>query len=225
MHPLINKVSKNVFAKGINDTGSDELRNASNKYPYWSIPRLLLAVKEDEQQTTAALFVNNWAWFDHILHTNTKEEETPAIPVPATTGTKLKDILSSDEPADESALIFEPVHSVDYFASQGIKLDLDAEPKDKFTRQLKSFTDWLKVMKKVNPEKLATENIAEAEKKVQGMAETSISTREVITEAMAEVWHKQGNHAKAIDMYQKLSLINPAKSAYFAAKIEQIKNS
>jgi hypothetical protein len=220
MHLLINKVSKNVFSKGINDIDSDVLRNASNKYPYWSIPRLLLAVKEEEQQTAAALFVYNWAWFDYILHTNEKEEETPAI-----SGTKLRDILSSDTPADESTPIFEPIHSVDYFASQGIKLDLEAEPKDKFTRQLKSFTDWLKVMKKVNPEKLATENIAEAERKVQGMAETSISTREVITEAMAEVWHKQGNHAKAIDMYQKLSLINPAKSAYFAAKIEQIKNS
>lgn len=224
MHPLINKVSKNVFTKGIDDTGHEELMNAVKKHPYWSIPRLLLAVKDEEQQTTAALFVNNWAWFDHILHNNTKEEDIPAVPV-SSGASKLKDILSSDAPVDEAALIFEPVHSVDYFASQGIKLDLEAEPKDKFTRQLKSFTDWLKVMKKVNPEKLAADHVAEAEKQVQGMAETSLSTREVITEAMAEVWHKQGNHAKAIDMYQKLSLINPAKSAYFAAKIEQIKNS
>ena len=56
------------------------------------------------------------------------------------------------------------------------------------------------------------------------MAESSINDREVVTEAMAEVWEKQGNHAKAVEIYQKLSLLNPAKSSYFAAKIEQLKN-
>jgi len=41
---------------------------------------------------------------------------------------------------------------------------------------------------------------------------------------MAEVLVKQGKSEKAIEMYQKLSLLNPSKSAYFAAKIERIKS-
>jgi hypothetical protein len=40
-------------------------------------------------------------------------------------------------------LSFEPYHTVDYFASQGIKAKEESKPKDKFSQQLKSFTEWL----------------------------------------------------------------------------------
>ena len=42
---------------------------------------------------------------------------------------------------------------------------------------------------------------------------------------MAEVWKKQGNKAKAEEIYDKLSLLDPAKSSYFAAKIEELKKT
>jgi hypothetical protein len=42
---------------------------------------------------------------------------------------------------------------------------------------------------------------------------------------MAEVWKKQGNTAKAIDIYNKLSLLDPSKRVYFAAKIEELKKT
>ncbi len=54
-------------------------------------------------------------------------------------------------------------------------------------------------------------------------AASSIEEKEVVTEAMAEVWIKQGNREKARDIFTKLSLQNPGKSAYFAAKIDQLK--
>jgi hypothetical protein len=44
-----------------------------------------------------------------------------------------------------------------------------------------------------------------------------------VTETMAEVLEKQGQLDKAIQLYIKLSFINPEKSAYFAAKIQQLK--
>ena len=44
----------------------------------------------------------------------------------------------------------------------------------------------------------------------------------ILTEAMAEVYLKQGLREKAIDVYNKLSLQNPNKSAYFAARITEI---
>jgi hypothetical protein len=40
---------------------------------------------------------------------------------------------------------------------------------------------------------------------------------------MAEVFARQGKMAKASEVYQKLSLLNPAKSTYFAAKLENLK--
>jgi hypothetical protein len=46
---------------------------------------------------------------------------------------------------------------------------------------------------------------------------------EVVTETMADVWIKQGEIEKAIDIYNKLSLLNPSKSDYFAAKIRDLK--
>jgi hypothetical protein len=130
------------------------------------------------------------------------------------------------EPIDPSKaeLTFEPYHTIDYFASQGIGAKEEEKPKDQLSRQLKSFTEWLKVMKRLPVSEIAATVTATDEKKVEKMAETSINDREVVTEAMAEVWEKQGNKAKATEIYQKLSLLNPAKSSYFAAKIDQLKN-
>lgn len=120
-------------------------------------------------------------------------------------------------------LLFEPYHTVDYFASQGIKFREEERPTDEFGKQLKSFTDWLKTLKRLPATEL-TKNISQqSEQKVELLAGQSITDREVLTEAMAEVWEKQGNTLKAIQIYSKLSLLEPAKSAYFAAKIEELK--
>jgi hypothetical protein len=129
------------------------------------------------------------------------------------------------EPFDPSKaeLTFEPYHTVDYFASQGIKIKEEELPKDKFGLQLKSFTEWLKTMKRLPVEAIATLPESNAEKKVEQLAEHSLESREVITEAMAEVWEKQGNNIKASEIYSKLSLLDPSKSAYFATKIEALK--
>ena len=129
------------------------------------------------------------------------------------------------EPFDpaKAELTFEPYHTVDYFASQGIKFKEEDKPEDKFGRQLKSFTDWIKIMKRLPLSELAKNAQPAAEQKVDQLAEHSIQNREVVTEAMAEVWEKQGNITKAIEIYNKLSLLDPLKSTYFAAKIEGLK--
>ena len=118
---------------------------------------------------------------------------------------------------------FEPLHTVDYFASQGIKLSEEALSNDQLGKQVKSFTAWLKSMKKLHPGQLPEQNEV-IEKLIQTSSEASNQSVNVLTEAMAEVLVKQGKSEKAIEMYQKLSLLNPSKSAYFAAKIESIKS-
>lgn len=130
------------------------------------------------------------------------------------------------EPAGpaNATLTFEPYHTVDYFASQGIKFSSEEKPRDKFGQQLKSFTEWLKTIKKAPAAELNTAaGNQQAEQKVEQLAEKSLTEGDVLTEAMAEVWVKQGNTAKAIITYQKLSLLNPSKSSYFAGLIEQLK--
>ena len=123
-----------------------------------------------------------------------------------------------------AGLLFEPMHMVDYFASQGIKLSEEVQTADKLGKQLKSFTEWLKTMKKVHTE-TSTETPVAVDQNIETLAEKSNTGNEVITEAMAEVFAKQGKTAKAAELYGKLSLLNPAKSAYFAAKIENLKEA
>jgi hypothetical protein len=119
-------------------------------------------------------------------------------------------------------LLFEPLFASDYFASQGIKLSEAVQANDKLGKQLKSFTEWLKTIKKTHnytpPEpKQVDQNVAQ-------LAEKSNIETEVITEAMAEVYLQQGKISKANEVYEKLSLQNPAKSTYFANKFEHLKD-
>jgi hypothetical protein len=126
---------------------------------------------------------------------------------------------------EKNEFTFEPYHTIDYFASQGIKLQQSDLSKDKFGKQLKSFTEWLKSMKRL-PQAVAEANMDEATRQsIQHIAEHSFEEKEIVTETMADVWIKQGNKEKAIDTLHKLSLLNPSKSHYFAAKIEQLKAS
>lgn len=127
--------------------------------------------------------------------------------------------------SSKSELLFEPFYTVDYFASQGINFKEEEKTTDKFGKQLRSFTDWLKTMKRLPSVENSISEEPLANKKVEQMAEHSIQEREILTIAMAEVWEKQGNKAKAIDIYSKLSLLEPSKSPYFAAKIEELKKT
>ncbi|MFZ6025778.1 MAG: hypothetical protein ACOYVG_15145 [Bacteroidota bacterium] len=144
---------------------------------------------------------------------------------------KLSDLLSEQladfkkpvTAADQLEIETERLHTIDYFASLGIKVDLSAMPQDKLTSQLRKFTDWLKQMKHVNQQTSDLGTGSDLEQAVALIAENSNESREVVTETMAEVLEKQGQAEKAIQLYIKLSFINPEKSAYFAAKIQHLK--
>lgn len=148
---------------------------------------------------------------------------TPVVPVtePETAKTTALTAPATEKPAADEALLFEPLHASDYFASQGIKLRDEPLPNDKLGKQLKSFTDWLKTMKKVHETQGSGKELS-VDVAIQQLAEKSNKEEAVITEAMAEVFLQQGKQHKAKEIYEKLSLLNPSKSAYFAAKLDQI---
>lgn len=132
----------------------------------------------------------------------------------------LQQPLPEDIEADQEP-IFEPAMKVDYFASQGIRAEDDT--RDLFGKKLRSFTEWLRTMKRIQPDRHTIELDERAEERIKQNAEQSNEKPEVLTEAMAEVYVKQGLQDKAIDLYEKLSLIYPGKSAIFAAKISELK--
>lgn len=155
-----------------------------------------------------------------ITPVSTDETSIPAVSTDSSVLAAHSVAPSLEEP------LFEPYHTIDYFASQGIKLRLEDLEKDKFGKQLRSFTDWLRTMKKIAPV-VAGSPVAEpqqdpSEAEIQKVAAESVEASDVETEAMAEVWVKQGKKTRAAAIYRKLSLLNPGKSHYFAAKIDQL---
>ena len=135
--------------------------------------------------------------------------------------TEFKKPIESIEEIPITAKVY---HAIDYFASQGIKLDPRLISEDKLGNKVKKFTDWLKQMKRVNenPTDLGTD--AETEQLIEKIAQTSNETKDIITETMAQVLIKQGKIEKAVQLYQKLSFLNPSKTTYFAAKINELKD-
>ncbi len=168
----------------------------------------------------------------HIPEENTNTEEVLTIQemVPEATD-KIGDLVKNqlaeyDKPVDENTpLIAEPkqYYRVDYFASQGIKLSPQEETGNKLDAKVKRFTDWLKQMKRIGPQPGDLGTDVASESLVQVSAEHSNQPGEVITEAMAEVLVRQGKLDKAEELYLKLSLLYPDKSAYFAARIQELK--
>ena len=157
-----------------------------------------------------------------------EEEDVKSAPLEEKLNTIISEQFAQfNESVEKEQLEFEketPKMVKDYFEAQGIEIDLSKLPQDKFTKQLRSFTAWLKVLKQQeeNGPNLA-EMGEEQEKMIALIAEKANNATEVITEAMADIWEKQGNKRKAIDIYSKLSFIFPEKSVYFASRIEQLK--
>ena len=211
-------IFKNIFGKDLADEASKSmLEKIATDYPYFTPAQFYLLQQTPENTVeyskqanrTSLLFNNNW-WLNFQLQQTTN-------PAP----------IIIPEMKEPEGLMFEPMHVVDYFASQGIKLSEEEQTKDKLGKQMKSFTEWLKSMKKLpsGDSNSTVQPIIAAESSIPALAEKSNEEGEVVTEAMAEVLAMQGKLARSIAVYEKLSLMNPSKSAYFAAKIEKLKES
>jgi hypothetical protein len=146
------------------------------------------------------------------------EQETAPQPV--------QEVTEPEEPViADLGIPFEPLYTIDYFASQGIKIAAEATPKDQLSLKLRSFTEWLRAMKKLHPEKIDKDFNQDQEEQVRVIAESSNASEIVYTEAMAEVYIKQGKRGKAREVFEKLSLLDPGKSAYFAVRIKELKEN
>lgn len=237
----------------LEDCTLDEVRAFADRHPYFGAAQLLLTKKlqleqspdYDAQLQKTFLYFHNPLWVEQLLNEGGQAvlQGAPATETFNSVAADLHPVMQSptgpaeepvavpvvvtepvaETPAPVEELAFEPYHTVDYFASQGIRLREEEKTNDKFGKQLRSFTDWLKTMKRLPAAEISRQVAPQAEKQVEQLAEHSLDSRDVVTEAMAEVWEKQGNTEKALEIYAKLSLLEPSKSPYFAAKIDALK--
>jgi tetratricopeptide (TPR) repeat protein len=120
----------------------------------------------------------------------------------------------------------------------------EEEADEKALMVMMGFDEWLNFLKRKNErkrseeedkamlkamwqkEKLAAamgEEDEEIPEAVFEMAINSIDKEDVlVSESLAEIHVKQGKYDKAIEIYKKLSLQNPQKKSYFAAKIDNL---
>lgn len=137
--------------------------------------------------------------------------------------------ISIESNTNEDTVSFEPLHTSDYFASLGVRLSDELKPSDRLGLQMKSFTQWLKIMKKIHADQLKgtghTDDLEnkKVEQNIQQLADASNVDNATNTEAMVDVLLQQGKIIKAIEVLEKLSLLIPSKKVYFAAKIKQLK--
>jgi hypothetical protein len=221
--PVVSETLPVEIPAGENGTNSSETLSEENESIIENKINVDLSERNDERDYEA---------FDRPKEVLEEEEdlmENIGIPsdmllFPANEKEEQKSVQTFSANNAES-IVFAPYHMIDYFASQGIKLVLEDQPSDNLGKQLKSFTDWLKVMKKLPAKHLPDITDEKEAERIRHFAAHSIEERDILTESMAEVLAKQGMYENAIALFQKLSLIYPPKSAYFASRIEQLKAS
>ena len=243
MNDRLTILTQNLLGKKqLSDCELTDIRQLASQYPWMAAARVLQVKKMEQEKDPewlleldkAGILFEDKQWLQFLLNEAEKNNLTllnagSAGSMSTADSAEITVKASLNEPSKSAAtaptnndLIFEPFHTVDYFASQGIRFKPEDQPQDKFGQQLKSFTDWIKTMKKLPLSEVGKSVDPKEERKVEQLAGQSLEQQEVVTEAMAEIWIKQRNYAKAREVYHKLSLLEPSKSAYFASKIKEL---
>ncbi|QES90747.1 ring-infected erythrocyte surface antigen domain-containing protein [Rhizosphaericola mali] len=221
----------------------EEQRSVSPEFPDESVAPIEPIVENIAADTTVSESTTEAESNEAIVESNTEHEHstsevnetieeeaiTPEVEEENLIGekmsAKLANIASSfkSEAVPKQLLLSEeatPAHVKDYFASIGVKVNNNIQ--SDFGQKVKKFTEWLKVMKKIGADGQLIQTSEKEELKVAQDAAKSNQNSDIVTEAMVDVLTKQGKKNEAIEILNRLSLLKPEKSAYFASQINDL---
>ncbi len=170
------------------------------------VPEELVGTVENKQAKEEEALITPMVSFDYFL---LKGEKIPdELPV------EIESLKTEKETEAEKALMV-----MMSFSDWLLHFKHSGERQQEETKDQKALkTMWQK-------EKLAAameEENEEIPENVFKMAVDSITQEEgMASETLADIYIRQGKYDHAIDMYRKLSLLNPQKNTYFARKIEE----
>ena len=137
-------------------------------------------------------------------------------------------LAESTPPVDDSTLAEEAIHAELALEEQ---VNAAQDPTDsrqrvvdeERKRQLEIIENFIRKEPRIAPVRSRPGEPAEQEDLALRRQPAPI-TGGLITESFAKILCKQGKYSKAIEIYEKLALKNPDKTAYFAAKISEARD-
>ena len=203
----------------------DQLKKAAIAVPNRNKLRLLFVAKPQPSIPEGSFFrVENVTEVEENDHT-VIPEKTFIIPEIDLSGTH-------EELTAELALLDEKRKSLDELkALIASRLQQMEEEKQRKKEEKTADVPQKKLSRKELIDKFIAENPSISRPRAEfynpiSMAQNSIIDKgDIVSETLAKIYFQQGYLDKSIEIYEKLSLLFPEKSIYFAAQIEKIKES
>lgn len=149
------------------------------------------------------------------------------------------EILKAIEAIEPAAPAPSLVYKADFSTQPAFPTPVESIPTPPTPPVLQTFSDWVSnfhppvlearqrpapVAKPARPMAEEVEESVKSQGIAQQLAERSVAeNQDVISETLAKLYAKQGYRDKSAQMYARLSLLFPEKSAYFAAEIDKLK--